>query len=59
LKAAHPRTDMLFVGDSQSSCHPILKTDEIVKTTIRQLELAKNTAKVTSKPMSVIFAPDG
>ncbi len=52
-------TDMLFVGDSESSCHPILKTDEIVKTTIRQLELAKRTAKVTSKPMSVIFAPDG
>ena len=52
-------TDMLFVGDHQSSCHPILKTDEIVKTTIRQLELAKNMAKVTSKPMNVIFAPDG
>jgi PmbA protein len=52
-------TDMLFVGDQQSSCHPILKTDEIVKTTIRQLERAKNTAKVTSRPMSVIFTPDG
>jgi PmbA protein len=52
-------TDMLFVGDHQSSCHPILKTDEIVKTTIRQLELAKHMAKVTSKSMSVIFAPDG
>ena len=52
-------TDMLFVGDYQSSCRPILKTDEIVKTTIRQLELAKRTAKVTSKQMSVIFAPDG
>ena len=52
-------TDMLFVGDHQSSCHPILKTDEIVKTTIWQLELAKNITKVTSKPMSVIFAPDG
>ena len=52
-------TDMLFVGDHQSSCHPILKTDEIINTTIRQLELAKNMAKVTSKPMSVIFVPDG
>ena len=30
-----------------------------MKTTIRQLELAKRMAKVTSKPMSVIFAPDG
>jgi PmbA protein len=52
-------TDMLFVGDHQSSCHPILKTDAIVQTTIRQLELAKNMAKVTSKPMSVIFVPEG
>ena len=52
-------TDMLFVGDHKSSCHAILTTDEIVKTTIRQLELAKNTAKVTSRPMSVIFSPDG
>ena len=52
-------TDMLFVGDYESSCHPVLKTDTVVKTTIRQLELAKNTAKVTSKPMSVIFTPDG
>ncbi len=52
-------TDMLFVGDHQGSCHPILKTAEIVKTTIRQLELATNTAKVTSRPMSVIFTPDG
>jgi len=34
-------TDMLFVGDHKSSCHAILTTDEIVKTTIRQLELAK------------------
>jgi PmbA protein len=52
-------TDMLFVGDHQSSCHPVLTTDEIVKTTIRQLELAKHMAKVTSKPMTVIFTPDG
>ena len=52
-------TDMLFVGDHLSSCHPILKTDEIVHTTIRQLELAKHTAKVTSRPMTVIFTPDG
>ncbi|MGA7843784.1 MAG: metallopeptidase TldD-related protein, partial [Dehalococcoidales bacterium] len=43
----------------ESSCHPVLKTDTVVKTTIRQLELAKNTAKVISKPMSVIFTPDG
>jgi PmbA protein len=52
-------TDMLFVGDHDSSCHPILKTDELVRTTLRQLELAKHLAKVTTKPMPVIFAPDG
>ncbi len=52
-------TDMLFVGDHDSSCHPILKTDELVRTTLRQLELAKRLAKVTTKPMPVIFAPDG
>jgi len=52
-------TDMLFVGDHKSSCRPILKTDEITKTTIRQLELAKRMAKVSTKPMSVIFAPNG
>jgi len=52
-------TDMLFVGDHDNSCHPILKTDELVRTTLRQLELAKRMAKVSSKPMPVIFAPDG
>jgi PmbA protein len=52
-------TDMLFVGDHQSSCHPVLTTDEVAQTTIRQLELAKNLAKVDSKPMTVIFTPDG
>ncbi len=52
-------TDMLFVGDHDSSCHPILKTDEIVRTTLRQLELAKRTAQVTTKPMPAIFVPDG
>jgi PmbA protein len=51
-------TDMLFVGDHDSSCHPILKTDEIIRTTLRQLELAKRTAQVTTKSMPVIFAPD-
>jgi PmbA protein len=52
-------TDMLFVGDHDGSCHPILKTDEIVRVTLRQLELAKRLAKVSTKPMPVIFAPDG
>ena len=52
-------TDMFFVGDSDSSCHPILNIDELAKTIIRQLELAKRQAKVASKTMPVIFTPDG
>lgn len=52
-------TDMLFVGDHASSCHPILDTKEIIKTVIHHLELAKNQATVTTKLMPVIFTPDG
>lgn len=52
-------TDMLFVGDHENSCHPVLDTERIVQTTLRQLELAKRLAKVTTKAMPVIFTPDG
>jgi len=52
-------TDMLFVGDSASSCHPILDPKEIIKNIIEQLELAKNTAVLRGKPMPVIFTPEG
>ncbi|MBN1643302.1 MAG: TldD/PmbA family protein [Dehalococcoidales bacterium] len=52
-------TDMLFVGDSDTSCHPLLEADKIAKTVIRQLEMAKRQASAATKPMPVIFTPDG
>jgi PmbA protein len=52
-------TDMLFVGDGNTSCHPILSIDELARTIIRQLELAKRQATVSTKTMPVVFTPDG
>jgi len=52
-------TDMLFVGDHASSCHPVLDTGEITATVVRHLELAKRQAPVASKPMPVVFTPEG
>ncbi len=52
-------TDMLFVGDSESSCHPIASVDAVANTVITQLERAKETAAVATKTMPVIFTPDG
>jgi PmbA protein len=52
-------TDMLFVGESQSSCHPLTKPKEIADVVIRQLELARNQASVPTKPLPVILTPRG
>ena len=52
-------TDMLFVGEVQSSCHPINKPNEVADVVIQQLELAKNRASVPSKQLPVIFTPRG
>ncbi len=52
-------TDMLFVGDSESSCHPVLDVSQILKTVLEQLEQAKNTASVASKSMPVVLTPHG
>jgi len=52
-------TDMLFVGESQSSCHPLTKTKAIAEVVLRQLELAKDRASLPSKPLAVIFTPNG
>lgn len=51
--------DMLFVGDSQSSCHPILNYKEVAEEVTRQLELAKKNVSISSKQMPVIFTPMG
>ena len=52
-------TDMLFVGEGQSSCHPITEAKAVGGVVLRQLELAKNRASVPSQPLPVIFTPDG
>ena len=52
-------TDMLFVGESQSSCHPIPQPDAVTELVLRQLELAKNQASVPTKLLPVVFTPNG
>ena len=51
--------DMLFVGDSDSSCHPLLDTAKVASSVINQLELAKRQASVSSQHLPVIFTPHG
>lgn len=52
-------TDILFVGDSDSSCHPITDIDWLVKSVVNQLELSRKQATVTTGHMPVIFTPHG
>ncbi len=52
-------TDMLFVGESQSSCHPLLEPEAVAEVVLRQLELAKNRATAPTKPLPVVFTPTG
>jgi PmbA protein len=52
-------TDMLFVGESESSCRPITDAGQIIKTVLKQLDLAKRRAKAPTRELPVIFTPDG
>jgi PmbA protein len=52
-------TGMLFVGESESSCHPISESKAVVATVLRQLELAKELASVPTRSLPVIFTPNG
>jgi PmbA protein len=52
-------TDMLSVGDSESSCNPILNVEILASRVIRQLELAKARATVSPGSLPVIFTPRG
>jgi PmbA protein len=52
-------TDMLFVSESQSSCHPITTPKDVAEVVLQQLELAKNQASAPSKLLPVIFTPRG
>jgi len=51
--------DMLFVGDSRSSCHPITDHKSLAEDVIQQLDLAKKRASLPTKQMPVIFTPRG
>ncbi len=52
-------TDMLFVGESQSSCHPLLEPNIVTDVVLQQLELAKNQASAPTKSLPVVFTPHG
>ena len=52
-------TDMLFVGDSESSCRLLDKVELVADRVVGQLELAKRKAAVSTKPLPVIFTPHG
>jgi len=52
-------TDMLFVGESHSSCRPVTEAKAVAEVVLRQLELAKNRASVPTRQLPVIFTPDG
>jgi len=52
-------TDMLFVGESQSSCHPLLEPKAVAEVVLQQLELAKNRASSPSQSLPVVFTPNG
>jgi len=52
-------TDMLFVGESESSCHPLSGSKAVTEVVLQQLELAKDRASLPTKPLPVIFTPRG
>jgi PmbA protein len=52
-------TDMLFVGESASSCHPLLDSKPVAEVVLQQLEFARNRASVPGKSLPVIFTPQG
>ncbi len=52
-------TDMLFVGDGDSSCHPISNPERVIDTVTKQLDLAKNKAAVPTRQLPVVFTPNG
>jgi len=52
-------TDMLFVGESESSCHPLSDPQKVTDMVLRQLDLAKNRARAPTKQIPVVFTPNG
>jgi len=52
-------TDMLFVGESESSCHPLSDPKKVTDMVLRQLDLAKNRARAPTKQIPVVFTANG
>ncbi|OGO30540.1 MAG: peptidase C69 [Chloroflexi bacterium RBG_16_56_11] len=52
-------TDMLFVGESESSCHPVTDAKKLTDVVLRQLERAKERATAPTRQLPVVFTPDG
>jgi len=53
-------TDMLFVGDSESSCSPdFVAVDDLAQRVTRQLDMARAKATVPAGTLPVIFTPPG
>jgi PmbA protein len=52
-------TDMLFVGESESSCHPLTDPRKVTDLVLRQLDLAKNRARVPTRQLPVVFTANG
>ena len=52
-------TDMLFVGEGQSSCHPINDISEITEIVFQQLEFSRNNTSIKTGELPVIFTPRG
>jgi len=52
-------TDILWVGDSESSCHPLSDPKQVTDTVLKQLDMAKYKAKSPTKVLPVIFTHNG
>ena len=52
-------TDMLFVGDGESSCRPVRDTTLILESVMQQLALAESIALPVSGSLPVVFTPHG
>ena len=52
-------TDMLFVWDGETSCHPITGTSVITDSVIRQLEHARHIVAAPEGDVPVLFMPHG
>ena len=50
-------TSMLHFGDSETACHPLTDVEHLAALSIRQVELARDEARVRTGEMPVIFTP--